>query len=332
MPTKRIIILGSERSGTNLLRVLLGNHSLISAPVAVHFFNTFHPFISSYGDLSLPHNSLRLVEHFKQSANHVYTNWNLNMTGEAIVENSPVNSFETAFDAMYKAKTVEDNKQHYVCKDNDLFHFIDLIENLKSNESQNFYIYLYRDPRDHAVSWLKTPLFLHTVFDIAVKWNDEQNAIRRCKETIATHDVKYEDLIRDPERIMKGILEYVSLPIESSCFGTDSQNSESSGNELWKNLSKPILKENQKKLRKKLSSTEINMVETICKLNMERLEYELDTKANWRNPFGFYRRFILPVHRKRKKRRHEAFYNEKMSDLKSKLDFLEQLKKEVTNG
>ena len=50
---KRIMILASERSGTNLLRTLLGNHNDISAPVAPHFFDAFKETIHLYGDLNI---------------------------------------------------------------------------------------------------------------------------------------------------------------------------------------------------------------------------------------------------------------------------------------
>lgn len=40
---KKIFLIGSERSGTNLLRVLLGNHSRISAPPPIHILDLLRP-------------------------------------------------------------------------------------------------------------------------------------------------------------------------------------------------------------------------------------------------------------------------------------------------
>ena len=37
-----IILLVSERSGSNLLRTLIGNHSDISAPIAPHLLHVFY--------------------------------------------------------------------------------------------------------------------------------------------------------------------------------------------------------------------------------------------------------------------------------------------------
>ena len=46
-----IVLLASERSGSNLLRSLLGNHSQISAPVAPHLLVEFYNSSKYYGDL-----------------------------------------------------------------------------------------------------------------------------------------------------------------------------------------------------------------------------------------------------------------------------------------
>lgn len=49
-----IILLASERSGSNLLRTLLGNHSDISAPVAPHLIKMFYPIKHYFSDLHNP--------------------------------------------------------------------------------------------------------------------------------------------------------------------------------------------------------------------------------------------------------------------------------------
>jgi len=46
-----IILLASERSGSNLLRILLGNHSNILAPIAPHLMNIFYPIKHYYCNL-----------------------------------------------------------------------------------------------------------------------------------------------------------------------------------------------------------------------------------------------------------------------------------------
>ncbi len=329
MSNKRIFILASERSGTNLLRVLLGNHKDISAPVAVHFFNTFKSSLSYYGDLKEKKNSVKLLNHFLKSANHPYTDWKLEVDFSKFSLEKEVYSFETAMDFIHKCYVENENKKHYVCKDNDLYDYISLLENLEKKDSSTYYIYLTRDPRDHAVSWLKTPLFLHTVFDIAKKWNREQNTVLSYINKINMYHLKYEDLIKDTRSAMTNVLNFIDLKVDENCFNTDSNNKESKRNELWKNLSKPIIRNNSNKFLERLSKKEIKILETICKENMNYLGYDLVSKANWVDYFGLYQNYILPKERKRNKLKNNSFYEQKMKDLSSKLDLLNNLKNEV---
>ena len=128
---------------------------------------------------------------------------------------------------------------------------------------------------------------------------------------------------------MSRSLRELGLEIDENCFTTDSDNTESKRNELWKNLSKPILKNNKKKYKEKLTQREIKMIETICKNNMVYLNYPIETNANWKDTFGLYRNFVLPNKRLREKKKNEAFYENKMSSLSSKIQLLERLKNEI---
>jgi len=83
---KKIIILTSERSGTNLLRVLLGKHKHISAPVAPHFFDSFSQYLHNYSNLKHHKNLVLLLDHMIRLANHYYHDWKLNIKAEELIE------------------------------------------------------------------------------------------------------------------------------------------------------------------------------------------------------------------------------------------------------
>ena len=328
MSYKRIVIVASERSGTNLLRVLLGKHKEISAPVAVHFFNTFRPSIKAYGDLSVKNNAALLVNHFLRSANHVYTDWNLHINVNETITKYNIESFPTAFDAIHRAYAENEDKLHYVVKDNDMFEHFDLMTKLH-DDGETFYIHLYRDPRDHIVSWLQTPLFLHTPYDIAIKWRDEQKKIRETKHTVKMFNVSYESLIQNTQEVITSLLNYLNIIVDPNCFTTDKGNKESKRNELWRNLSKPVLKDNKNNYHGVLSKKDLRIVETICKTEMSELGYTFDTDANWKDYFSVYEKNTLPKRRIQSMRKNKEFFNKKMKDLQSKLDLLTELKAEV---
>lgn len=331
MSKKRVIILASERSGTNLLRVLLGKHKDISAPVPAHFFNAFKAQIHLYGDLNKVENCTKLMTHFLSIANHPFSDWKIDTPAKELVNRFDVNSFQSAFDAIHREFAAKEKKIHYVSKDNDLYNHIDLIEDIDSDEYTTQYIYLYRDPRDQVVSWLKTPLFLHTVFDIASKWNKEQGIVKKLENKLNVIHIKYEDLISNTESSMTNLLNSLGVPVDDNCFSTDASNKESKRNKLWENLSKPIIKNNTKKYIGKLNKFELKLIETICKEHMLSLGYGFETKANWKDYFGFYKKYVLPIKRKASTKKNKPFYEQKMKDLKSKQELLMNIRNEMNS-
>ena len=74
-----IVLLASERSGSNLLRTLLGNHSDISAPIAPHLIKIFYPIKHYYLDLSSKVNNKNLFCDMLQIVNHPFSNWKLKL-------------------------------------------------------------------------------------------------------------------------------------------------------------------------------------------------------------------------------------------------------------
>jgi len=321
--TKKIIILASERSGTNLFRTLLNNHKDICGPVSPHFFDAFKPNLEKYGDLNIKDNSTLLLSHMSRLANHVYHDWNLATTPEYLVDKYDVKSIETAFDAMYSFKAVEENKVNYVSKDNHLFNYTDILNNLEGIK----YVYLYRDPRDHVASWLKTPLFMHTSFDIIQKWKKEQNLVFQIAQNNNVYFMSYENLIKDTSRTMTKFLNYMDLDIDENCFNTDKNNKESKRNIFWKNLSKPILTTNSEKYKKNLNKRDILIIESLAKSEIERLGYGFETNADWRPYKGFG--YELIIKRKISKHRYKRLFYDTMAELQDKLKLIETLKSEL---
>jgi hypothetical protein len=327
---KKIIILASERSGTNLLRTLLGNHNKLSAPVAPHFLDSFRGSISAYGDLNIKENAELLVTQMSRLANHKYNDWKLKAGATEIRERFGVYSLQTAFDALYTQKTIEDKKEHWVCKDNNMHLHAQMIQCLNHSEELK-YLYLYRDPRDHIASWLRTPLYMHTPIEIAQRWVAEQKKIEELNNSygIRIHPIKYEDLIADPEKVMTAAFEFLGLEIDPASFQTNAGNEESGRNELWKNLSKPIDKSNTKKYLKAFSPEDLLIVETICKSYMDKFGYSRETQADW-----VWKRFRgfgvkMKIRAFLSKRRNKELFHKTMADLQDKHRLLREIEREV---
>lgn len=323
METKKIIILASERSGTNLLRVLLNNHDEICGPVAPHFFNTFSYNLPKYGDLKIDTNSKLLLNHMLKLANHRLHDWNLDITEDEIITQNEINSFENAFDVLHTLQAKNMGKKHYVSKGNDLFNYtsnIDKLDNVK-------YIYLYRDPRDHVASWMRTPIFMFTPFDIINKWIHEQNKILKFAESNPVHFISYENLVSNTEKEINKIFDFLDIAIDEKCYTTNKENKESKRSELWKNLSKPIIKDNFKKYLDILSKRDVKIIESKAKKIMQVLKYDFDSDANWKPYKGFG--YELMLKRKFTKRKSMNLRKNKMTNLQDKFDLIKSLNDEL---
>lgn len=324
----RIFIIASERSGTNLLRTLLGNHKNIHAPIAPHFLSFFVPILKYYAPLSKEENIKRLINDFLANANHIFNDWQLNISTEQFYQKYHPISFLDIFDSIYKEKTLQASKQSYCSKGIHTFDYVSLLKDKFPNAK---FIYLYRDPRDHTSSWINTPLFMHTSYQIIQKWNKEQNKCLTLTSLYPNdiYSLSYESLIKDSSLMMTNILNFLNEEVDIKCFRTNSNVIESKRNELWQNLSRPIMTKNFKKYKKKLSKKDILIIESIAKDNMKLLGYnDFETKANWNAQSNVLFQFHEKVKKMISRRKNKAFYSTKMKDLDSKI----KLQKEIKNN
>lgn len=316
--SKPIILLVSERSGSNLLRTLLGNHKSICAPIAPHFLNEFYDYRKYYGDLRNSENSANLISDMLKVANHKYNDWKLEIDIKKIAESST--SVISAFHHLYSEKAKQENKTHYCSKGIKSFKYLDILraelENVK-------FIHLVRDPRDVVASWAKRPILGLSVYENTINWKMEQELLidALISKGMSCLQIKYEDLIANTKKIMEDVQKYIGVEIDPSCFDTDKKNQESKRNPFWENLSKPILKENSQKFRKELSEEEIIVIETVAKKEMKFFDYEPITEANWK-PGQHYH----PEHEKEKKKDLVHKLNQEMEDLKDKVKMINQLR------
>jgi hypothetical protein len=105
-----IIILSSERSGSNLLRSLFSNHSQVDGPVSPQFTDPFLKNLHRYGRIENRLNAVRLIEDMLLYSKHRYSAWDIESTGEAIYEKYQPRSFFGVLFALYSEKSLANGK------------------------------------------------------------------------------------------------------------------------------------------------------------------------------------------------------------------------------
>jgi hypothetical protein len=309
MDNSPIFIMSSERSGSNLLRILLGNHSNICGPPAPQLLQTFYSQIPYYSPLSHRENLKNLFEDFRAIVNHPYHSWNILFDFDYIFDKYRPKSFLDLFHVFYNEYSIKENKRRYVCKENNIFDYACQLVNYYENPR---FIYLCRDPRDYVASWIKLPVEPNTVFAAAQRWVEEQ---RKCHILLSSFGleafkIRYEDLITDTKQTMTMLFSFLGESVEEGCFEIkENNNSAITWNSFWKNLNKPIDSRNFKKYLTAFNHDAIRMIESLAKEYMIRLNYDFDTDLNWKKSKLFkYRQAILSKYYKVKNRKkhHET--------------------------
>jgi len=277
-----IILLASERSGSNLLRTLLGNHSSISAPLAPHLIKIFYPIKHYYLNLSRKSNNKALLQDMLQVVNHPFSNWKLKLEyNHKEIESLEIYSVVRMMDYIYK-KEAERNQNFFYCsKGINTFRFINEIR--KEDPTLKF-IHLVRDPRDVIASFMKQKSSLNSSYDAVLQWKKQQKLLIESKKNsgFSCITIRYEDLISNTSTIMDKIMLELGLPPDPKCYETSPSNKESTRSTYWKNLSQPIMVKNRNKFKEVLSAEDILIIETLAQDEMKEYGYSPISSQNWK--------------------------------------------------
>lgn len=275
----RIFIMSSERSGSNLLRRILGRSSNLATPPAPQLFRVFSDLVPYYGDLqneeacrALVADCIRMV-----SLGGTKFDWATPFSVEEVMEKLSRKSLTGVVAALYDLYADKSGTEGWVCKENDLFDHASSIRSLIPDAK---FIYLVRDGRDVAVSEKKIPTRSRHVFYTAEKWKKEQQTAVRSYQELPQRDrllVRYEDLLEDPKAMVEKLCERMEIPFEEAMLEhhkDEKADDEASRSRFWENLSKPIMAGNKKKFQKELTEKERYLFEQVAGEGLKMLGYE----------------------------------------------------------
>jgi len=279
-----IQIIGTQRSGSNLLRLILNQFDEISAPHPPHVLKTFSQFISHYGDLSIEENFKLLAKDIADFVNENPVPWNVDEITEAdLIKRARNKSLLSLYETLYILKAEHDNAEIWCCKSMFNEYYAKEIEDEGINP---FYIYLYRDGRDVAASFKRAIIGPKHMYYLADNWVHDQEKALQVREIVGDHRfcmIKYEDLLQHPEEVLLALSAKLGLTYSSNLLAfhesVESKTTASSG-ELWKNVAKPILPENSGKYRKELTKEEILIFENVASDYLVKLGYTLENQID----------------------------------------------------
>ena len=288
---KYIQLIGTQRSGSNLLRLMLNQLDDISAPHPPHILSTFLPVLDKYGNLKTSKNLNNLILDVCKWIKLNPIKWeNFNVSVDIIKSKLKSPSIFQIFSSIYALYAEQSNSKVWMCKSLSNMNYFDQIEREKLFP---IYIYIYRDGRDVDISFKKTIIGPKHSYLIAKKWENDQELCEKIKNNVPSSrfiSVKYEDLILNPKTILLDICEKIKIKYNDKILNyyksKESKVSASAG-EMWSNLSKPILKNNKSKFINGLNKEELLIFESIAIKYLNKLGYNLlNNKTNLISKFS----------------------------------------------
>lgn len=272
-----IFHLGSERSGSNLLRRCLDQHSAVAAPPPPHLLKWFLPRLFRYGSLDHPDCARTLLADVSTLLELQPQPWGTEHNLEDLTQawSQTPGEFLDLFAILYQSYAEARQKNRWFCKENLISRFA---EALREHFPQAKFLYLVRDPRDVYGSFKKVPGGPKHELVFAKKWREEQE---RCIELLKNPtfsnsclQINYEQLLADPYAVLEKVCLFLGEDFEVDMLRTPEAGKHNTENPFWKNLDQPILKENAHKYKQNLKTAEVHTIEATVLPIMEQLEYD----------------------------------------------------------
>ena len=279
-----VFMIGTQRSGSNLLRLMMNQLKDISSPHPPHVLERMVPLMESYGDLKSDDNFKILVDDVCRLVELNPVEWSdMVFDRDVVMSKAKERSLMSVYGVIYDLYAESQGAKTWCCKSMANINYIDKIEEYFDRPK---YIYLYRDGRDVALSFQKAVVGEKHIYNIAKEWADTQaQALDLCNliDEECFHSVSYEQLTQRPEETARSLCDFLNtdyVPAMLDFHKTSEARNAAESSDLWGNVISPIIKNNSKKYKKELSYNEISIFESVAGHILDQLGYKRDFVAS----------------------------------------------------
>jgi hypothetical protein len=157
-------------------------------------------------------------------------------------------------------------------------------------------LHIVRDGRDVALSLIDAQFGPKTVYAAAKRWRQYLRAIAAIKGSLPKrqlHEIRYEDLLRRPEEVLRGVCEFLGESYSPQLleFHKDATAYNAYGAE-HRNLRNPLMPQNVARWRREMSPAEVGVFESVAARKLVDYGYVLTTPAA---PLSELERYYLGI-------------------------------------
>jgi hypothetical protein len=286
-----VFLLSTERSGSNLVRSILGTHPDVTAP---HPLETAYP----WGKVTPPHRLpdgraralLRDVLVNKHYSFHPLERpVDVDGVFERFRRGSQGHSLLDVQQALYDEYASREGVGTWVSKYPALW---DCLDDALEYYDDLKIVYNVRDARDTVLSFKRSNVYRYHPFYTATRWHQEQRRGRELLESHpdAVHQIRYRDLLQDPESVVRGICDFLGVAFDERMlyyYETDEAQAAAESAEVFENLTSPILSDNYDKYRDQLPDEEVLLTEKLAGDELEYFDFDLVYPESEREAYEF---------------------------------------------
>jgi hypothetical protein len=273
-----IFMIGTQRSGSNLLRLMLNQLPGIAAPHPPHILSRFMPLLPNYGDLRQPEQFAQLVDDVCRLVELNPVPWEgVVLNRIEVLRRCRAPTLVAVFGAVYDLCAAARNADTWCCKSLQNIQHLPAIDEYFADAR---YIYLCRDGRDVACSFRKAVVGEKHFYAIAREWAETQRLALAHRERISPErffSLSYEELTGAPERTMRRLCQFLGVSFAREMLDfhqSDEARRAAESSALWGNVTKPVMEDNTRKFLREATAEDIRIFESVAGDVLDALGYE----------------------------------------------------------
>lgn len=274
-----IFILGANRSGTTLLRLILNAHSRIAIPDEVGYFEKIHQRLTSSWrppDLSTGYYAQFVDRVIDRDFEHL-SGLDHEALKARIVATTP-RDYRQPYMMALAAWARAQGKARWGEKTPANLFYVDVLIDMFPTAQ---FIYLARDPRDGVRSMQETEIFPDdVVFNALSRRKHAREALRLLPRHVPPDQwttVRYEDLVTDPESVTRSLCAFLGETYEPSmlAYHRDAERylNDEAARTYNATATRPITTARLGMWKEKLDHAAVATVELICRPEMKWFDY-----------------------------------------------------------
>lgn len=272
-----LFLIGEQRSGSNVLRLMLANSQEIAAPHPPHILQRIDPIVPIHQVLDDSQFD-QMVEFVCRMVETNPVLWlNTTLTRDDVKGRCREKHVIAIYGAVMDIYAESNRARKWMCKS---MQNIRWSKHLNNYFKTNKYIYLHRDGRDVALSFTKAVIGEKHVYFIAQQWSELQRVCLDARASLPTDrffTISYQELTEETESTLRNLCAFLHVefrPEMMNFYESEEAKNTAVASSLWENVNKPIMHHNYNKFLKELSEEQVRIFESIAGNELDELGYQ----------------------------------------------------------